>query len=134
MSTATSKRRRRNWPAFPALVRGDDGGQHVRSFATAAAANLAACANPSLDFQPTPATEAWKHAGSPTELAEKLGGITSAATITRLCKTHSLPCRDDGAGTKLPRYKLPIRAIVASVQARGLRATIAAHRAGQLIA
>ncbi len=130
MSPAT--RARRSSPAYPALIRGDDGGLHVRSFATGELANAAARANPSLDH--APARDAWKHTGSPADLSARLNGVPSASTITRLCQRGELPCRDDGAGQKLPRYRLPIRAIVASVAARGLRATIAAHRAGQLIA
>lgn len=90
----------------------------------------------SLAPEPVPlaAKEAWKHLGSPAELAALLKGVPSANTITRLCKSGGLPCRDDGSGSKLPRYRLPIRAIVASIEVRGLRATVAAHRAGQLIA
>jgi hypothetical protein len=133
--SATATRARRAFPAYPALVRGDDGSLHVRSFATAEDANAAARANPSLDHEPAPvpAADAWKHTGSPAELAARLG-FCSGQTITRLCRDGSLPCRDEGAGRMLPRYRLPIRAIVASVAARGLRATIAAHRAGQLLA
>jgi hypothetical protein len=119
-------------PAHGALIRGDDGALHVRSFATGADANAAAQANPSLDHEP--ARDAWKHTGSPAELSRRLNGVPSADTITRLCRRGDLPCRDDGAGLKLARYRLPIRAILASVAARGLRATVAAHRAGQLIA
>lgn len=122
---------------YGALIRGDDGSLHVRRFATGEDANAAAQANPSLDYEPAslPASrDPWKHTGSPAELSRRLGGVPSADTITRLCKRGELPCRDDGAGAKLPRYRLPIRAILASIAARGLRATVAAHRSGQRIA
>jgi hypothetical protein len=121
-----------------ALVRGDDNGLHVRNFATAEAANAAAQGNPSLDLDHEPAetvaAKAWKHTGSPTELSRRLNGRPSAQTITRLCRAGDLPCRDDGCGRLLPRYRLPVRAIVASVLAVGWRATLARHRAGILIA
>ena len=117
-----------------ALIRGDDGGLHVRNFATGEDANAAAQANSSLDYEPASARATWRHTGSPAELSRRLNGVPSVDTITRLCRDGGLPCRDDGAGRKLPRYRLPIRAILASVAARGLRATVAAHRAGQFIA
>jgi transposase InsO family protein len=122
-------------PAYPALIRGDDGGLHVRSFATSEDAGAASRANPSLDHEPYAAPagrDPWKHTGSPAELSRRLNGVPSADTITRLCREGGLPCRDMGTGRTLPRYRLPIRAILASIAARGLRATVAAHRAGQL--
>lgn len=121
-------------PAFPALVRGDDGSLHVRIFATAAAANDAARANPSLDYEPATLRDPWKHTGSPADLAKALGGCVSARTLWQLARSGGLPARDDGAGAKKARYRLPIRAILASIKVRGLRATVAAHRAGERIA
>lgn len=115
--------------AFGALVRGDDGGLDVRNFKTGEDANAAAQAS-GRDFLLRDADRKPAALGSPAELSERLGGKPSAATIARACKRGDLPCRDDGAGEKLPRYRLPIRAIVASVLNGGMRATIARHRAG----
>lgn len=122
--------------AHAALVRGDDGGLHVRTFATAEAANAAAQGNPSLDHEPaeTPAAKAWRHTGSPVAVSRALGGAVSPRVIRNLARAGGLPARDDGAGAVKARYVLPIKAIVASVAARGLRATVAAHRAGKLFA
>jgi len=113
--------------SYGGLVRGDDGSLHVRSFPTGELANAASQAS-GRDFVIRAADR--RNLGSPAELSARLGGTPSAATITRLCKRGDLPCRNDGAGEKLPRYRLPIRAIVASVMNGGLRATIARHRAG----
>ena len=133
--SATTKRAAR--PAYAALVRGEDGGLHVRSFASGEDANAVARANPSLDAGTgllTPAEKAWRHLGSPADVSNALGGHPCAATITRMCKTGGLPCRDDGCGAFRARYRLPLKAILASIAVRGLRATVAAHRAGRLIA
>ena len=121
---------------YGALIRGEDGALHVRSFPTPGDASAAANGNTSLNHEtPTLAgRDPWKHTGSPAELSRRLNGAVSAQTILRLCRTGGLPCRDDGAGATLPRYKLPIKAILASVMVRGLRATVAAHRHGSLIA
>lgn len=121
---------------YAALIRGEDGSLAVRYFAEAADAVAASSNNPSLEVASPSSTmplaeRGWKRTGSPAELSKALGGRPSAATITRLCAAGKLPCRDDGAGT-LPRWRLPIRPIVASVMAVGFRATLARYEAGQL--
>lgn len=115
--------------SYGGLVRGDDGSLHVRAFPTGELANAASQAS-GRDFLLRDADRRPAALGSPAELSARLGGTPSAATIARACKRGDLPCRDDGAGEKLPRYRLPIRAIVASVMNGGFRATVARHRAG----
>lgn len=114
--------------SFGALVRDDFGGLAVRGFPSGGTANAAAQAA-GRDFLLRDADRKPAALGSPAELSKRLGGAPSAKTIWRLCKQGALPCRDDGGG-RLARYRLPIRAIVASVMNGGLRATIARQRAG----
>ena len=122
-------RARTSLVVYGGLVRGDDGGLHMRGFPTGELANQAAQQS-GRDFILRDADKKPAALGSPAELSKRLGGTPSAATITRACKRGDLPCRDDGAGEKLPRYRLPVRAIVASVMNGGFRATIARQRAG----
>ncbi|EIQ00718.1 hypothetical protein OpiT1DRAFT_05273 [Opitutaceae bacterium TAV1] len=141
----THMERKHPGQSFAALVRGDDGGLHVRSFpsaqeaATASApAREAAGGAPDLRMScsaslAAPHPEAGTAGTSPrgwrpSRLARELG--VSKRTVSRRCEANELPFIDHGGG-KRPYRIIPMH-VVKLVKLYGLGGVARMRAAGQL--